>query len=149
MNAPSYKLREWIEIDNLDWEGLSRNPNAINILEKNLDKIDWFYLSLNPNANKIFEKKLNKINWNKIDLEWLSANPNAIHILEKNLDKIDWTEISKNPNIFIYDYDKMKQRMQDSGLYNELMQIVFHPDRLQKICFTYKITLNELIKIYH
>jgi hypothetical protein len=45
----------------LDWKMLSRNPNAISILEKNLDKVNW---------------------------EILSSNPNAIHILEKNLDKV-------------------------------------------------------------
>jgi len=55
------KLHEWIPNDKLDWKMLSRNPNAISILEKNLDKVNW---------------------------EILSSNPNAIHILEKNLDKV-------------------------------------------------------------
>jgi len=32
-----------------DWDYLSRNPNAIHILENNLNKIDWFSLSINPN----------------------------------------------------------------------------------------------------
>jgi hypothetical protein len=43
------KLREWVPIDKVDWALLSRNPNAIHILEKNLDKVDWYWLSLNPN----------------------------------------------------------------------------------------------------
>jgi hypothetical protein len=34
----------------VDWVSLSRNPNAIHILEKNLDKVDWMSLSRNPNA---------------------------------------------------------------------------------------------------
>jgi hypothetical protein len=34
----------------VDWVSLSRNPNAIHILEKNLDKVDWVSLSRNPNA---------------------------------------------------------------------------------------------------
>ena len=41
---------EYIVNNNVDWWHLSRNPNAISILEKNLDKIDWAYLSTNPNA---------------------------------------------------------------------------------------------------
>ena len=37
------KLCEWIPIDYLDWEELSKNPNAIQLLEKNLDKVDWSF----------------------------------------------------------------------------------------------------------
>ena len=60
-------------IDKVDWTQLSRNPNAIHILEQNLDKVDWTELS---------------------------GNPNAIHILEQNLDKVDWNTIWLNPSIF-------------------------------------------------
>jgi hypothetical protein len=34
---------------NVRWEYLSANPNAIDILEKNLDKVDWYNLSINNN----------------------------------------------------------------------------------------------------
>ena len=42
---------------------LSKNPNAVELLERNIDKINWYNLS---------------------------DNPNAIHLLERNMDKIDW-----------------------------------------------------------
>ncbi len=58
-----YKLLDWIDIDKLNWQTLSSNPNAIHLLEQNPHKIDWF---------------------------WLSENPNAIHLLEQNLDEINW-----------------------------------------------------------
>jgi hypothetical protein len=64
-------------IDNLHWEYLSQNPNAISILEQNLDKVFW---------------------------PALSENPNAISILEQHLDKVDWKMLSNNPNIFESDY---------------------------------------------
>jgi hypothetical protein len=70
------KLLDWIPTDKVDWYQLSRNPNAIHLLEKNLDKVNW---------------------------SQLSANPNAIHILEKNLDKVHWGFLSQNPNIFTID----------------------------------------------
>ena len=35
------KLRDWIDIDKLDWFGLSLNPNAIDLLKENKNKIDW------------------------------------------------------------------------------------------------------------
>ena len=53
---------------------LSKNPNAISLLEQNLDKVDWISIQ---------------------------RNPNAINILEQNLDKVDWIRIWSNPSIFI------------------------------------------------
>ena len=38
------KLRVWIPIKKINWEPLSRNPNAIHLLEQNPKKIDWAYL---------------------------------------------------------------------------------------------------------
>jgi hypothetical protein len=60
------KLRDWIDVEYLDWHNLCFNPNAICLLERQLeqepDKIDWY---------------------------WLSLHPNAIHLLEANPEKID------------------------------------------------------------
>ena len=50
------KLLDWIDENKLAYGGLSINPNAIPILEKNLDKVNWFRLSGNPNAIHILEK---------------------------------------------------------------------------------------------
>jgi hypothetical protein len=57
----------------VNWDYLSRNPNAIDILEQNLDKVNWY---------------------------GLSENPNAIHLLEQNLDKIKWNFFCGNESIF-------------------------------------------------
>jgi hypothetical protein len=40
----------------VDWIGLSCNPKAIPILERNLDKVDWHFLSMNPNAIHLLGK---------------------------------------------------------------------------------------------
>jgi len=89
-----YKLLPWIPRNRLDSEGLSRNPNSIDYLEKNPYEVDWYTLSQNPNAISILGKNLNNINW-----QYLSANPNAIHILEENnLDNVNWSLLSRNPN---------------------------------------------------
>jgi len=34
-NKPIWKLRDWINILNLNWKELSSNPNAIDLLKKN------------------------------------------------------------------------------------------------------------------
>ena len=64
------KLCEWIPIDKLDWMWLSENPNAIQLLEKNLDEVNWSWLSMNPNAIPILEKNLKKVHWS-----YLYRNP--------------------------------------------------------------------------
>ena len=57
----------------INWSALSKNPNAIDLLEQNQDKIDWCNLS---------------------------ENRSAIHLLKNNQDKIDWYKLSKNYSIF-------------------------------------------------
>ena len=105
-------LLDWIDIEQLSWKYLSKNPNAIDLLKHNPDKINWKMLCINPNAiymvdNKIDRDRLSKKNKNialfshNLDrMNWcdLSKNPNAIHLLENNLDKINWFDLSKNPN---------------------------------------------------
>ncbi len=57
-----YKLRDWIDINKIDWEGLSFNSNAIELLKENQDKINWDYLSFNVNAIELLEQNKDKIN---------------------------------------------------------------------------------------
>ena len=84
MDEYEYVLLDWIDIDKLDWRELSKNPNAIHLLEKNQDKIDWINLSLNPNAIHLLEKNMDKINWNNLLLR--NSNPNVFHLLANNID---------------------------------------------------------------
>jgi|694.fasta_scaffold09537_17 hypothetical protein len=80
-------------IEIINWDYLSSNPYAIEILKKNLNNINWSLLSSNPNAIELLEAYPYKINW-----DYLSSNPNAIKLLEANPKKINWTELSINPN---------------------------------------------------
>ena len=119
------KLRDWIDVDKIDWEYLSENPKALDLLERNFDKIDWKELSKNPNAIQLLEKNLDKINW-----AGLSENPNALHLLERNLDEIVWECLSENPSIFEYDYKSMTERC---DIYKEeLIANRFHPNNFHK-----------------
>jgi hypothetical protein len=45
-----YKLKDFIPLDKIIWKQLSKNRNAVFLLENNLDKIDWQYLSSNKNT---------------------------------------------------------------------------------------------------
>ena len=78
---PKMKLLDWILLNKINWNNLSLNPNAIQLLEKNIDKINRLYLL---------------------------RNPNAIHLLEKNMNKIDWCNFSTNINIFEIDKKMLK-----------------------------------------
>ena len=106
MTKPMMKLLGWINIDKIDWDFLSFNPNAIHLLEQNREKINWVYLSSNPNAIHLLEQNKNKIN-----RENLPINPNVIHLLEENKDKIDWEFLSRNPNIFEIDKIQTKHNI--------------------------------------
>jgi hypothetical protein len=69
-NPKFLKLRKWIQIDKVHWDALSKNPNAIHILEKNLDKVDWYGLSnwyglsMNPNIFDYDYKKIKNTLYN-------------------------------------------------------------------------------------
>jgi len=111
-----YKLKDWISLKKLNWENLSENPNAIELLKENPKKIVWWQLSENPNAIELLEKRINKDNelddnydygddfeydpspFNKISWEFISSNTNAIELLKKNPKKIVWERLSKNPS---------------------------------------------------
>ena len=43
INTPVWKLRDWIDYNNLDWDSLSLNKKAISLLslEENKEKINW------------------------------------------------------------------------------------------------------------
>jgi len=92
------KLRSWIDPDKLNFTYLSRNKNAVQLLEQNplhYDKIGWGNLSVNksPRAIRLLEQNLDKVDWS-----YLSMNPEAVDMLERHQDKIDWNELSGNPN---------------------------------------------------
>jgi hypothetical protein len=54
------KLRNWINKENLKWDYLSENTNAIEIIKEKYDKIDWYSLSGNPTAIDILKDNLEK-----------------------------------------------------------------------------------------
>jgi hypothetical protein len=108
-----FKLVEWIEVSKiLEYDQLSSNPNAIELLSKpeNIKYINYKNLSknINPGAfllikNKIIqEKKLSKTQYEKLDdkISWhdLSENPIAVDLLDIYEDDIIWEAICNNTN---------------------------------------------------
>jgi hypothetical protein len=105
-NRETHKLRDWIDIDKINWGFFSRNdhPYSIEILQKHPDKIDWEYLSMNAYAIHLLEKNQDKIHWTN-----LCMNPYATHLLEQNRNKIDWKIFirnNRNANILIEKMDE-------------------------------------------
>lgn len=115
-NSSAVDIIKNLDPDKIDFSELSRNRNAIGILNKNIDKIDWDVISANPMAIGILNENLDKINWemasdnynimyintlwdnlDKLDWEILSANPGAIEILLYNFHKISWPNLCENP----------------------------------------------------
>ena len=132
-------------IDKVNWVNLSKNPNAIHILEKNIDKVCPYELSQNPNAIHILEKNINKVNWGI-----LPENPNAIPILEKNRHLINYSSLSLNPNgvhlLVELDYKLMFESNKDFK--EELVSKVLNPIRLENLCNKYNIDLDDYVEYY-
>ena len=51
------KLRDWIDINKIDWHWLSLNSNAISLLEENKNKINWVEIIFKSKCNRIIKKK--------------------------------------------------------------------------------------------
>jgi len=79
--------------DKIDWQQISSNPNAIELLMANPEEIDWETLSANPGAIELLKANPEEIYWSM-----LSENPNAIELLKANPKKINWQMLSGNPN---------------------------------------------------
>ena len=158
-------LRDWIDIDKLNYNLLCINPNSIEFFKKNPNKINWNNLSFNENAIELLNENQDKINWDylsrntgtiellkenllegrdKINWHILSFNENAIELLSQNKDKIDWYILSRNPSIFTYDYKKIKDDFKH--LREEILAKVRHPDRLFKLMKIYD--KNEVYNTY-
>ena len=137
------KLRDWINIDKLKWKEISKNSNAIHLLEQYPENIHWNELSKNPKAMHILEQNSDKFNW-----YCLSQNPKAIHILEQNLDKIVWRSLSFNKNIFTYDYERLS--IEKRELHRDFIEYFWNPKTIQTFCMKhgYDEEEHDLIEIY-
>jgi hypothetical protein len=123
MNEARWKLKDFIEIDYLNWFELSKNPHpaAIELLMKNKELVDWRRFCINPsdeaieylkkNPDKIYFDylcinsnpaimELLKGNESKINWSALSANSGAIELLKANQNKINCSNLAANPAIF-------------------------------------------------
>lgn len=107
--------------DLIRWIPLSKNPEALDLLEANPEKIEFMYLSSNsnPRAVALLRNNLERVDWNflsmnpcnealdlllehpdKIKYGWLTynTNPRAIDLLRSQpVEQIHWSGLSGNP----------------------------------------------------
>jgi hypothetical protein len=140
----------------INWNYLSLNPNAIPILEKYPQNINWYYLSRNKNAIELLKNNLSKISfdnliYNENAYELISENINYYNhpyyhyemiYYNKNSNIIDIIQprffcnneyfkyLSKNSHIFELDYNGLKKRM--DIIREELIKKVYHPKNINK-----------------
>jgi hypothetical protein len=93
-----YKLRKEIDINKLNWSYFVDNPHpgASKLIQENIDKIsreDFCSISRNPNHIDVILK-----NMDKIHSGYLSENPAAMHLLLKQPERINWELFSLNPH---------------------------------------------------
>ena len=92
------RLRDWIDINKIDWFWLPLNPNAIELLKENQDKINWCNLSKNPNifTNICIEKNYNYIEI-KENFKNIRKEINANIFNSKNIEK--WNDLGFSENV--------------------------------------------------
>ena len=83
-SSSRYELLEWVNIDKLDWNALSGNPGAIDLLRKYPKMINWTILSSNPNAFELLIEYPEKIDWDNLAS---NCNPKVISLLKENPEK--------------------------------------------------------------
>ena len=97
-------LQDYIKTNadpHINWEELSKNPYAIEILTspENYDYINWKSLSCNPSPKAIefliSDKNINFIKWFEFSSNHCNA---AIQFLKDNPHHIDWSGLSANTN---------------------------------------------------
>jgi hypothetical protein len=124
------KLLDWISLDKIDWNDLSKNPNAITIFD------DFNFDNLN---SKGLLKYLIKIKYVIKDDNIYKANFKSYYYKTVIKDFVGFTNIEDIPglkghflnNIFEVDYKFLKDRM-DSTIGEELMKVMFHPKNINK-----------------
>jgi len=133
MNIPEsvydlYKLKNCINPNQLYWNKLTFNKQAIPFIEKHihiLNKEALKNLSKNPFAVTMLERHIDKISWNDF-----VNNPNAIHVVEKNIDlcfgSLDWrgrTDLLRHPN-FIHIVENNMDKIIDELLCSNCLTIL-------------------------
>ncbi len=155
-------------IGQVDWKELSKNPNAVHILERHSSQINWAELCKNPNGLPILNKYKHLIDWRELckcpdavpflqenldQVDWfhLSGNPNATWILDKNMDKIYFTNIVYNPSPYAVKllYPEQTHQIKQHMLlvFAELKKYVYAPTRVSKMANYYKIPFLEYLSI--
>jgi hypothetical protein len=83
-----------------NWNNLSTNPSAMGLINTNWEKVNPIYLSANPKAGKLIKQNFEQSQGKDIEWRLLSKNSSAeaIEMLEKNQDKIDWMFFCENRN---------------------------------------------------
>ena len=52
--------------------------------------------------------------------------------MEQNTDKINWSQLSTNPAIFTYNYEKITEYMESTGIKDELIAYYYRPENIHK-----------------
>ena len=136
---PKYVLRNWFPKDKIDWNALSKNSFAIELLkekvqsEKNMTKEEY---------NKLENNK--KINW-----KYLSANECAIDILKQYEKDIVWSYFcdNKNPRAFDMIKDRIEyERMTPTTSEEEEEEYMFHRIDWNRLAINENPKIIELVK---
>jgi len=126
------ELLDWIDLDKLDWNNLSLNSSAIELLKNNLDKINWKNLATNENGYFIIKDNIYIFNdknykYNKEIREYFIKNSPFINLFEINYDNLD----DDSSNIFYNSYAKKHiDKIECKNIYQKLFLLMRYKNKL-------------------
>ena len=95
-----YKLRHWVNFDELHMVQLFQNPNALYYILQT-GTINLFAMAKNRNFTYLLQKSLSGICCNRLS----SEGEKTSRILEKNIYKICWFDLFENPYAYDDEYN--------------------------------------------
>jgi hypothetical protein len=148
--------------DKINWSNLCKNvnPSAMDLLENNVYdmwvilKIRWGPLCANPSALKLLEKPFAQkqiVEFGLFNMLAENPNPEVIHLLRPHLNSLfcGWGYLGENPCIaqMLGTMDYTKMRANCRAFARELTEVVFHPDRLLRLCDQHNMDLVDYMEL--
>ncbi len=92
-----WKLKDWIDENDLHIFYLCFNPNAMFLIEKYWEAKKRHNITLYKKYDEGYERQTTQLDWH-----YLSQNPSAMYFLERNKDMIDHWFLPGNPSAIYY-----------------------------------------------
>ena len=91
------------------------------------DNMKWYF-----QTQEIISKEI------RGSFEWYYLKENVFVLFEKDNNLVKWVTFTETEDTFQMDLEYMKEKIHSTGILEELLQKIFHPNRLAKFVLSLK-----------